>query len=135
MHRRGSSGRFWGRRRGDRGKPVQREQESFHRRNLRTVASPVLLFFSLLRTIAFNLWILLSILICHGRQLLPLRESERLTETCTDAETGIMTDRSPRNRASVPGPGEPILAKQKHHHRKAFEYLSKALKIDEDDAG
>ncbi|KAK7073676.1 hypothetical protein SK128_021216, partial [Halocaridina rubra] len=31
-----------------------------------------------------------------------------------------------------PGPGDPLLAKQKHHHRKAFEYISKALKIDEE---
>lgn len=31
-----------------------------------------------------------------------------------------------------PGPGEPVLAKQKHHHRKAFEHISKALKLDED---
>uniref|UniRef100_A0A2M4BDF4 Spastin n=2 Tax=Anopheles marajoara TaxID=58244 RepID=A0A2M4BDF4_9DIPT len=30
------------------------------------------------------------------------------------------------------GPGDPLLAKQKHHHRRAFEYISKALKIDED---
>ncbi|KAL1375609.1 hypothetical protein pipiens_017398, partial [Culex pipiens pipiens] len=30
------------------------------------------------------------------------------------------------------GPGDPLLAKQKHHHRRAFEYISKALKIDEE---
>ncbi|CAL4128393.1 unnamed protein product, partial [Meganyctiphanes norvegica] len=34
-----------------------------------------------------------------------------------------------------PGPGDPLLAKQKHHHRKAFEYISKALKIDEENEG
>lgn len=33
------------------------------------------------------------------------------------------------------GPGDPLLAKQKHHHRRAFEYISKALKIDEDNEG
>ncbi|CAB3248686.1 unnamed protein product [Arctia plantaginis] len=33
------------------------------------------------------------------------------------------------------GPGDPLLAKQKHHHRKAFEYISKALKIDEENEG
>ncbi|CAD5111173.1 DgyrCDS509 [Dimorphilus gyrociliatus] len=35
----------------------------------------------------------------------------------------------------TPGPGEPALALQKHHHRKAFEYVSKALKLDEEDKG
>lgn len=34
-----------------------------------------------------------------------------------------------------PGPGDPQLAKQKHHHRRAFEFISKALKIDEDNEG
>lgn len=33
------------------------------------------------------------------------------------------------------GPGDPLLAKQKHHHRRAFEYISKALKIDEENEG
>lgn len=36
---------------------------------------------------------------------------------------------------SSPGPGDPLLAKQKHHHRRAFEYISKALKIDEENEG
>ena len=38
-------------------------------------------------------------------------------------------------KMSNPGPGDPLLAKQKHHHRKAFEYISKALKIDEENEG
>uniref|UniRef100_A0A034W3J6 Spastin n=1 Tax=Bactrocera dorsalis TaxID=27457 RepID=A0A034W3J6_BACDO len=39
------------------------------------------------------------------------------------------------NPSSSPGPGDPLLAKQKHHHRRAFEYISKALKIDEENEG
>ncbi|CAD6993890.1 unnamed protein product [Ceratitis capitata] len=39
------------------------------------------------------------------------------------------------NTSSSPGPGDPLLAKQKHHHRRAFEYISKALKIDEENEG
>ncbi|KAG5890189.1 hypothetical protein JTB14_010652 [Gonioctena quinquepunctata] len=38
-------------------------------------------------------------------------------------------------RTTGPGPGDPLLAKQKHHHRRAFEYISKALKIDEENEG
>ncbi|XP_063849088.1 spastin-like isoform X2 [Scylla paramamosain] len=38
-------------------------------------------------------------------------------------------------KSSNPGPGDPLLARQKHHHRKAFEYISKALKIDEENEG
>ncbi|XP_055698776.1 spastin isoform X3 [Phlebotomus papatasi] len=40
-----------------------------------------------------------------------------------------------RHPVSGPGPGDPLLAKQKHHHRRAFEYISKALKIDEENEG
>ncbi|XP_065168768.1 spastin isoform X3 [Atheta coriaria] len=39
------------------------------------------------------------------------------------------------HRNSGPGPGDPLLAKQKHHHRRAFENISKALKIDEENEG
>ncbi|XP_024936042.1 spastin isoform X3 [Cephus cinctus] len=38
-------------------------------------------------------------------------------------------------RPAGPGPGDPLLAKQKHHHRRAFEFISKALKIDEENEG
>ncbi|XP_063992057.1 spastin isoform X3 [Diachasmimorpha longicaudata] len=38
-------------------------------------------------------------------------------------------------RRSGPGPADPLLAKQKHHHRRAFEFISKALKIDEENEG
>jgi spastin len=38
-------------------------------------------------------------------------------------------------RVKSSSPAEPALSQQKHYHRKAFEYISKALKIDEEDAG
>jgi len=31
-----------------------------------------------------------------------------------------------------PGLGDPLLARQKEHHRKAFDFISKALRIDEE---
>jgi len=34
-----------------------------------------------------------------------------------------------------PGLTDPLLARQKHHHRKAFEFISKALRIDEESTG
>jgi len=47
---------------------------------------------------------------------------------------GEIMSQLPR-RPIGPGPGDPLLAKQKHHHRRAFEFISKALKIDEDNEG
>ena len=39
-----------------------------------------------------------------------------------------------KNTAAT-GSVDPLLAKQKDHHRKAFEFISKALKIDEENEG
>lgn len=126
MHRRTGSGRQWGRRRGDnRDKSGNRENESFHRRNIRIAASPLLLIFSILRSVAFQLWVVVALLICKSRAVLPVKNRN------TDAESGMS---SPRHYTHV-GPGEPALVRQKQHHRKAFEYISKALKIDEEEAG
>lgn len=47
---------------------------------------------------------------------------------------GEVMSQVPR-RPIGPGPADPLLAKQKHHHRRAFEFISKALKIDEDNEG
>ncbi|XP_077296760.1 spastin isoform X3 [Arctopsyche grandis] len=42
---------------------------------------------------------------------------------------------TPTHQPTHQPPGDPSLAKQKHHHRRAFEYISKALKIDEENEG
>ncbi|ESO97992.1 hypothetical protein LOTGIDRAFT_143345 [Lottia gigantea] len=44
-----------------------------------------------------------------------------------------MTNES--KKPNSPGPSDPAFSLQKHHHRKAFEYISKALKIDEETPG
>ena len=134
MNRRGF-GRHWGRRRNDnksRNQPRDRENPSFHRRNFRIVAAPLLFVFSVLRTIALQLYVVLGILVCRTSILANRGCQTRTTTRRCDAESGdSMTSKPHRS----PGPGEPLLASQKHHHRKAFEYISKALKIDEEEAG
>lgn len=52
----------------------------------------------------------------------------------TNSESVPLVMNSPRFPPG-PGPADPLLAKQKHHHRRAFEYISKALKIDEENEG
>lgn len=51
------------------------------------------------------------------------------------AQSNNSNNNGGRRPVSGPGPGDPLLAKQKHHHRRAFEYISKALKIDEENEG
>lgn len=48
--------------------------------------------------------------------------------------TGITINPSSSSSTSTPKL-DPQLSKQKQHHKRAFEYLSKALKIDEDEKG
>ena len=131
MNRRGF-GRSWGRKRNE-NKPRNPARDnpsaSFHRRNFRLVAAPLLFIFSVLRTIALQLYVVLGILVCRTSIL---DRNHTRASARRDAEAGEpMTSKPHRS----PGPGEPLLASQKRHHRKAFEYISKALKIDEEDAG
>ncbi|XP_055322926.1 spastin isoform X2 [Sitodiplosis mosellana] len=64
-----------------------------------------------------------------------VNDSEKMQELNNQVtgESGSMAARP--HPISGPGPGDPLLAKQKHHHRRAFEYISKALKIDEENEG
>ncbi|XP_069118122.1 spastin-like isoform X2 [Argopecten irradians] len=132
MHRRGN-GRFWGRKRGDRGKGPPRDRPTFHSRNVYIVAAPLLFIFAILRIIAYQLWVVLEILVGRSKAILPsacLPNQKSKYKCQSEAEEGM----SGAAKASV-GPAAPALATQKHHHRKAFEYISKALKIDEEDSG
>jgi len=130
MNRKGN-GRYWGRKKGDnRGKGPPRDRPTFHTRNIYLVAAPLLFVFYLLRIIAFQLWVVLEILIGRSQCLLPARCKTNIQTEKGDAEVGMSTG----NKHTV-GPAAPALTTQKHHHRKAFEYISKALKIDEEDAG
>jgi hypothetical protein len=52
-----------------------------------------------------------------------------LLENCTTDPSEIQDQEMSANR------GSDMLAKQKHHHRKAFEYISQALRIDEENQG
>ena len=134
MQRKGpGGGRFFGRKRGDgKGRPNPRNYDSVHRRNFRLVAAPVLFIFAVLRTFAYQLWIVIVFIACKSKLTIPRRY---LRSAATDEEQGslVMSDGS-RTKGPV-GPAEPALAEQKHYHRKAFEYISKALKLDEEDAG
>ncbi|XP_067681387.1 spastin-like isoform X2 [Haliotis asinina] len=133
MHRKGpGSGRGSGRRKGEgRGRPNARGYESIHSRNFRIVAAPLLFVFALLRTFVYQLWIVVILIACKSRRAIPDRYHNRKSD---EEEGCLMMSDSPRGKSNV-GPGEPALAQQKHHHRKAFEYISKALKLDEEDAG
>ncbi|XP_037947228.1 spastin isoform X1 [Teleopsis dalmanni] len=76
------------------------------------------------------------------KQLVQAHNSALVSYPLTDTLEGTHSHRfrpqlemSHKGNSAGPGPGDPLLAKQKHHHRRAFEYISKALKIDEENEG
>ncbi|XP_022108925.1 spastin-like isoform X3 [Acanthaster planci] len=131
-------------------KPEQRE--SPHRRNLRFASYPLLFIFGLLRFIVFQVWVLLSHAfwrvtdIKHkyavGRSAASASVETTVNGTQltgvtiasnTDGKTGHSSPSGMMNDTACQEAD--LLAKQKQHHKKAFEYLSKALKIDEEEGG
>ncbi|CAG9565219.1 unnamed protein product [Danaus chrysippus] len=91
-------------------------QPSVHKRNLYVVSFPIIILFNLLRP-RKNGECNLEVVVKDGVVSTEIAHSEEMSYV------------------NNVGPGDPLLAKQKHHHRKAFEYISKALKIDEENEG
>ena len=130
-------------------KPEQ--QESPHRRNLRFASYPLLFVFGLLRFIVFQVWILLSHAFWRVTDIKHKYEVDRsayaTVETTVNGThlTGVTIASRTDSKAGQSGSSgmmdenrtedTNLLVKQKQHHKRAFEYLSKALKIDEEDGG
>lgn len=121
-----------GKKRGDSKGKVGRSI-SIHGRNVRIFATPLLVVFVFVRSLAYHFFLAIVFIGRCSRRALASRGLLR-SEAQNQASDvpGTMSN----NRTKSPlGPAEPALALQKKHHRKGFEYISKALKIDEEDGG
>lgn len=121
---------------------------SVHKRNLYFVAFPVVFVFNVLSSLVYHLYLIFKYLYCHFAKLgllqrLRNRRAATYVQELSDGNalceapvliSEMSTKLGPKHSAG-PGPADPLLAKQKAHHRKAFEYISKALKIDEENEG
>lgn len=117
---------------------------SVHTKNFYIASYPVVLIFNVLRTLLYHLYLLLKTLFRAGNTYLVHTHGQEATHAELDS-VGVGGDKLVVEevveegemplKSSNPGPGDPLLARQKHHHRKAFEYISKALKIDEENEG
>lgn len=134
MHRKGNN-RFFGRKRQDKkGKPKDDERESVHGRNLRIVAYPLVVVFAAIRALAFQIWLVLIVTCRATVHILPVRRDRNKYSPAEFEGVVTMSSPSRKSRPTDGGLGEQALTKQKSHHRKAFEYISKALKIDEEES-
>lgn len=115
--------------------PYSNSNTSVHKRNLCIVSFPIIFLFNVLRSLLYQFFVILRFIYCSSstffvrHRKLDLENGE--TGACLTEEVTEMA----QAKSPGPGPGDPLLAKQKHHHRRAFEYISKALKIDEENEG
>ncbi|CAG9859431.1 unnamed protein product [Phyllotreta striolata] len=109
---------------------------SVHKRNLCIVSFPIIFLFNILRSILYQIFVILRFVYFSSSTYFVrhrITDSENV-ERNSSVVIEEVTEMS-QTRTTAPGPGDPLLAKQKHHHRRAFEYISKALKIDEENEG
>lgn len=123
--------------------PTSEHRDSVHKQNLYIVSFPIIILFNILRSILYHFFIIFKYIFNVSSHYIPLRKRQTANiEVCVDSEkvqelnNQVVDSMSSRpHHVSGPGPADPLLAKQKHHHRRAFEYISKALKIDEENEG
>ncbi|ALC47445.1 spas [Drosophila busckii] len=134
---------------------------SVHKQNLYVVSFPIIFLFNVLRSLIYQLFCIfryiygastkviyrsphrrdcnIEIVVQNSKEqqpLKPLADIEQQALVLPQRQRPLeMSSGRAGNSGYSPGPGDPLLAKQKHHHRRAFEYISKALKIDEENEG
>lgn len=109
-------------------------EDSFHERNLYVASLPLVASFTLLGYFSHVLFIIFH---CIWEHIIKLRSL--VSVSCrTNVQSKISHEGNVINvpvEMSKSSAIENQLLKQKLHHKKAFEYISLALKIDEEDEG
>jgi len=111
---------------------------SVHKKNLYLFSLPLIFIFNVFRQLLYHLYLLFKTAgsLAGKARLTFRRKGVQLPHVGSpDKEEAAIQDTQKEMAVRQPGPGDPLLAKQKHHHRRAFEYISKALKIDEENEG
>ncbi|CAB3380591.1 Hypothetical predicted protein [Cloeon dipterum] len=121
---------------------------SVHKKNLYFVSFPVIILFNVLRTLIYQLYVIFGYIYSSTSRIVYRPRAGSPVEVVIprdeqDDDAAYLQPCGPEEYSSMalprqptgPGPGDPLLAKQKSHHRRAFEYISKALKFDEENEG
>lgn len=114
------------------------QHQSVHKKNLLLISYyPLILLFNIIRTIIYQLYVIFKYIYASSSYFIYRKQTNKNScqlEIIVDKESAP-SSKSGEMARRPPGPGDPLFAKQKHHHRRAFEYISKALKIDEENEG
>lgn len=121
---------------------------SIHEKNLRFVSLPVIFCFSFIHSCLHFLFLLFKYFWSSVLKLYNLRKiklynrSIRSPEILPEVSNDLIEEQLiPQNKMrsnfthSPSNNANELLMKQKEHHRKAFDYITKALKIDEENNG
>lgn len=124
---------------------IDEGSHSFHKKNFYIVSFPIIVLFNVFRTILYQVYLVFKHIYTSTSNFISRKQyfskvgpgSVNIDQEAV--ESGEKSDSDDMaysvRKPPGPGPGDPLLAKQKHHHRRAFEYISKALKIDEENEG
>jgi spastin len=89
------------------------------KKTLIILSFPIVMLFNLIKTILFELFIVLKFIYNSSSRI--------LNKPTVNQEGNLEVVKSEENKDDEMD----MLQKQKHHHKKAFEKISQALKIDE----
>lgn len=87
---------------------------------------PVIFFFNVLKALLFELFIILKFVYNTSSRILNKPSNQNQSES-----VNLEIVKGDENSNSKDIDTMDLLQKQKYHHKKAFEYISQALKIDE----
>lgn len=120
----------------------QAETISVHKKNLFIISYPVIFLFVIFRSILYHFFLLIKAfgtlvtsVTFSGRSNALKNNDTVLCDPIKYENSVVLTYKMSGSSKHQPGPGDTLLVKQKQHHRRAFEYISKALKIDEENEG
>ncbi len=109
-------------------------ESSIHERNLYAASFPLLALFALLNQVSYFLLIIFRYLWQH---ILKLRHFVKPLRHSVQQKVAKIENLNQVGNLELPKAtmNDNLLVKQKTHHKKAFEYISMALKIDEENEG
>ncbi|XP_073994220.1 spastin isoform X2 [Rhodnius prolixus] len=128
------------------------EKETVHEKNLHIASLPIIFVFNILRSVIYLFFIILRYIWKSSAKVMLFKknaEENRQSAEVKHIVEGIevseelicrelicrMASHKSKQNGDHSSTSEPLLAKQKEHHRRAFEFISKALKIDEENEG
>jgi spastin len=103
---------------------LESEQTSDDKKTLIILSFPIVILFNLIKSLLYECFVLFKFVFNSSLQVFKSRRKE----TNEQSQQPQINNQEEEVRLEA---GEDIFRIQKYHHKRAFEFISKALKIDE----